>query len=94
LSWSLLYEWRVPSSAHRDPAVAHDGGGCPLSLGATLKHDGPGGFIVELGDVVDDAIIDVENIVRRPGDRLTATAARSLASIDAPSRCAAIGQRR
>ena len=48
-----------------DPAVA-DGGGLVLHLrGVTINTMILAGFVIALGAVVDDAIVDCENIVRR-----------------------------
>ena len=41
------------------------GRGALLACGATINTMVLAGFVVALGSVVDDAIIDVENIVRR-----------------------------
>jgi CzcA family heavy metal efflux pump len=63
---AFLYEWRVASIS----AVA-----MPLSLvaaglvlywrDATINVMILAGFVIALGDIVDDAIIDIENVVRR-----------------------------
>ena len=63
---AFLYEWRVALIS----VIA-----IPLSLvaavvvlylcGATINTMVLAGFVIALGEVVDDAIIDVENIVRR-----------------------------
>ncbi|MDP7693258.1 MAG: efflux RND transporter permease subunit, partial [Vicinamibacterales bacterium] len=79
---AFLYEWRVALIS----VIA-----IPLSLvaaGVVLWRMGAGinimvlaGFIVALGSVVDDAIIDVENIVRRLREHRRAGSARSTARI-------------
>ncbi len=79
---AFLYEWRVALIS----VIA-----IPLSLvaaGVVLWMMGSGinimvlaGFIVALGSVVDDAIIDVENIVRRLREHRRAGGAKSTARI-------------
>jgi CzcA family heavy metal efflux pump len=79
---AFLYEWRVALIS----AIA-----IPLSLlaaGLVLRFQGItintmvlAGFIVALGDVVDDAIIDVENIVRRLREARAAGGTTSTARI-------------
>ena len=50
-------------------------------MGATINTMVLAGFIVALGDVVDDAIIDVENIVRRLRQHRQAGSGKSTARI-------------
>ena len=79
---AFLYEWRVALIS----VVA-----IPLSLvaallvlymrGATINTMILAGFIVAIGDVVDDAIIDVENIVRRLRQYRSAGDRRSTVSV-------------
>ncbi len=79
---AFLYEWRVALIS----AIA-----MPLSLvaaavvlhfrGATINTMILAGFIIALGDVVDDAIIDVENIVRRLREQRKAGSTKSTARI-------------
>lgn len=79
---AFLYEWRVALIS----VVA-----IPLSLvaaGLVLYYQGItintmvlAGFIVALGDVVDDAIIDVENIVRRLRENRAAASPKSTARV-------------
>ena len=79
---AFLYEWRVALIS----LVA-----IPLSLvtavlvlylqGATMNTMVLAGLVIALGAVVDDAIIDVENIVRRIREQRLAGGTRSTASI-------------
>lgn len=63
---AFLYEWRVALiSAVAIPLSLVAAGVVLYLMGATINTMVLAGFIVALGDVVDDAIIDVENIVRR-----------------------------
>ena len=80
--FAFLYEWRVAFIS----LVA-----IPLSLvtavlvlylqGATMNTMVLAGLVIALGAVVDDAIIDVENIVRRIREHRLAGETRSAASI-------------
>jgi CzcA family heavy metal efflux pump len=79
---AFLYEWRVALIS----LVA-----IPLSLivaglvlyvkGATINTMILAGFVVALGSIVDDAIIDVENIMRRLREHRRAGGTQSIASI-------------
>lgn len=79
---AFLYEWRValisvvaiPLSLVAAGVVLH-------RMGATINTMVLAGFIVALGDVVDDAIIDVENIVRRLRQHRQAGSGKSTARI-------------
>lgn len=63
---AFLYEWRVALiSVVAIPLSLVAAGVVLYLMGATINTMVLAGFIVALGDVVDDAIIDVENIVRR-----------------------------
>src|SRR5262249_31493167 len=63
---SFLYEWRVALiSVIAIPLSLIAAGLVLKSLGASVNTMVLAGFIVALGSVVDDAIIDVENVVRR-----------------------------
>jgi Cu/Ag efflux pump CusA len=78
----FLWEWRVALIS----VVA-----MPLSLlgatmvlhwrGATINTMILAGLVIALGDVVDDAIIDIENVVRRLREHRLAGSERSTASI-------------
>jgi CzcA family heavy metal efflux pump len=63
---AFLYEWRVALiSITAIPLSLVVAGVVLYFQGATINTMVLAGFIVALGDIVDDAIIDVENIVRR-----------------------------
>jgi CzcA family heavy metal efflux pump len=63
---AFLYEWRVALISVSAIPLSLVAAGVVLSFrGATINTMVLAGFIVALGDIVDDAIIDVENIVRR-----------------------------
>ena len=63
---AFLYEWRVALISIIAIPLSLVAAGLVLYVqGATINTMVLAGFIVALGDVVDDAIIDVENIVRR-----------------------------
>ena len=79
---AFLYEWRValisviamPLSLVTAAVVLH-------LRGATINTMILAGFIIALGDVVDDAIIDVENVVRRLREHRKAGSTKSTARI-------------
>ncbi|AXK40211.1 efflux RND transporter permease subunit [Crenobacter cavernae] len=63
---AFLYEWRVALiSVVAIPLSLVAAGVVLYFQGATINTMVLAGFIVALGDVVDDAIVDVENITRR-----------------------------
>ena len=80
--FAFLYEWRTALIS----VVA-----IPLSLmaaalvlyltGATINTMILAGFVIALGEVVDDAIIDIENIVRRLRENRAAGSPRSTAAV-------------
>lgn len=73
---AFLYEWRVALISVLAIPLSLVAAGLVLWYqGTTINTMVLAGFIVALGDIVDDAIIDVENIVRRlRGYRLAGTA--------------------
>jgi CzcA family heavy metal efflux pump len=78
----FLYEWRVavislvtmPLSLTAAALVLH-------AIGATINTMILAGLIIALGEIVDDAIIDVENILRRLRDARHSGSDRSTAAI-------------
>src|SRR5204863_2839531 len=63
---AFLYEWRVALISIIAMPLSLVAAGLALYfMGATINTMVLAGFVVALGSVVDDAIIDVENIVRR-----------------------------
>jgi CzcA family heavy metal efflux pump len=64
--FAFLYEWRVALiSCVAIPLSLMAGGLVLFFQGATINTMVLAGFVIALGAVVDDAIVDVENIVRR-----------------------------
>jgi len=63
---AFLYEWRTAFISCTAIPLSLMAGGLVLYLrGATINTMVLAGFVIALGAVVDDAIVDVENIVRR-----------------------------
>ena len=63
---AFLYEWRVALISILAIPLSLVAAGVVLHfLGSTINTMILAGFVVAIGDVVDDAIIDVENIIRR-----------------------------
>jgi CzcA family heavy metal efflux pump len=63
---SFLYEWRVALISLVAIPLSLVAAGLVLYLqGVTLNTMVLAGFVIALGSIVDDAIIDIENIVRR-----------------------------
>ena len=63
---AFLYEWRVALISIVSIPLSLVAGGLVLYwMGASINTMVLAGFVIALGSVVDDAIIDVENIVRR-----------------------------
>jgi CzcA family heavy metal efflux pump len=68
--FAFLYEWRVALISVLAIPLSLVAAGLVLYWqGTTINTMVLAGFIVGLGDIVDDAIIDVENIVRRLRER-------------------------
>jgi len=79
---AFLFEWRTALiSLVAIPLSLVAGGLVLLARGATLNTMILAGFVIAVGVVVDDAIIDVENIVRRLRQHRAAGSARSTASV-------------
>jgi CzcA family heavy metal efflux pump len=79
---AFLYEWRVALiSVIAIPLSLVAGGLVLYYMGATINTMVLAGFAVALGSLVDDAIIDVENIVRRLRESRAAGSTLSTARI-------------
>ena len=79
---AFLYEWRVALiSAIAIPLSLVAAGVVLYFMDATINTMILAGLVVALGSVVDDAIIDVENIVRRLRENRLAGSAKSTARI-------------
>jgi CzcA family heavy metal efflux pump len=79
---AFLYEWRVALVSVIAIPLSLVVAGLVLELmGASVNTMVLAGFIVALGSVVDDAIIDVENVVRRLRQHRLAGGTRSTARI-------------
>lgn len=79
---AFLYEWRVALISVVAIPLSLTAAGVVLNAqGATINTMMLAGLIVALGDVVDDAIIDVENIVRRLRQHRLEGGAKSTARI-------------
>ena len=64
--FAFLYEWRVALiSCIAMPLSLLAAGLVLYYMGATINTMILAGFVIALGDIVDDAIIDIENVVRR-----------------------------
>jgi CzcA family heavy metal efflux pump len=78
----FLFEWRVALISMIAIPLSLAAAGIVLYLqGTTINTMVLAGFIVALGSVVDDAIIDVENIVRRMRQHHAAGSTTSIARI-------------
>ena len=78
----FLFEWRVALISVVAIPLSLVAGGFVLYLrGASINTMVLAGFVVALGDVVDDAIIDVENVVRRLRQHRREGSAKSTATI-------------
>jgi CzcA family heavy metal efflux pump len=79
---AFLFEWRVALiSVIAIPLSLVAAGVVLYLMGATLNTMVLAGFVVALGSVVDDAIIDVENIMRRLRQQRQADSDKSTARI-------------
>ena len=79
---AFLYEWRVALISVLAIPLSLVAAGVVLYFqGATINTMVLAGFIVALGSVVDDAIIDVENIVRRLREERRAGGSKSTARV-------------
>jgi CzcA family heavy metal efflux pump len=79
---AFLYEWRVALISTIAIPLSLVAAGVVLYLqGAAINTMVLAGFVVALGSVVDDAIIDVENIVRRLREHRLAGSDKSTARI-------------
>ncbi|MDH5536374.1 MAG: efflux RND transporter permease subunit, partial [Betaproteobacteria bacterium] len=79
---AFLYEWRVALISILAIPLSLVAAGVVLYFqGATINTMVLAGFIVALGSVVDDAIIDVENIVRRLREERRAGSSKSTARV-------------
>ncbi len=79
---AFLYEWRVALiSVIAIPLSLVAAGVVLYFAGATINTMVLAGFVVALGSVVDDAIIDVENVVRRLREHRLAGGRKSTARI-------------
>ena len=79
---AFLYEWRVALiSVIAIPLSLVAAGLILYYMGATINTMVIAGFVVALGSVVDDAIIGVENIIRRLREAAASGSTRSTATI-------------
>ncbi len=79
---AFLYEWRVALISVTAIPLSLVAAGVVLYFqGATINTMVLAGFIVAIGSVVDDAIIDVENVVRRLREHRKAGSDKSTARI-------------
>jgi CzcA family heavy metal efflux pump len=79
---AFLFEWRVALISLIAIPLSLTAAGLVLYYrGTTINTMVLAGFIVALGELVDDAVIDVENILRRLREARAAGSTRSTASI-------------
>src|SRR5437879_9085909 len=79
---AFLFEWRTALISLVAIPLSLVAAGIVLSLrGATINTMILAGLVIAVGGVVDDAIIDVENIVRRLRQHRRERSARSTASV-------------
>src|SRR3989337_3768132 len=78
----FLYEWRVSLISCTAMPLSIMGAGLVLYyFGATINTMILAGLVIALGDIVDDAIIDAENVVRRLRQHRKEGSDRSVARI-------------
>jgi CzcA family heavy metal efflux pump len=79
---AFLYEWRVALiSVVAMPLSLAAAGLVLYTRGATINVMILAGFVIALGDIVDDAIIDIENVMRRLRQHRKEGSHKSLARI-------------
>jgi CzcA family heavy metal efflux pump len=80
--FAFLYEWRVALiSCIAMPLSLLAAGLVLFYMGATINVMILAGFVIALGDIVDDAIIDIENVVRRLREQQKLGRGKSLKSM-------------
>jgi CzcA family heavy metal efflux pump len=80
--FAFLYEWRAALiSVVAIPLSLLSAGLVLYFYGATINTMILAGFVIALGEVVDDAIIDIENIMRRLRENRRSSQPRSAAAI-------------
>ena len=78
----FLYDWRSALISVITMPLSLTAAGLVLyARGATINTMVLAGLVIALGAIVDDAIVDVENIVRRLRENRTAQAPRSTAAV-------------
>jgi CzcA family heavy metal efflux pump len=78
----FLYEWRVALISVVAMPLSLAAAGLVLYMrGTTINVMILAGFVIALGDIVDDAIIDIENVMRRLREHRQQGSKRSLARI-------------
>lgn len=79
---AFLYEWRTALISVAAIPLSLVAAGLVLHLrGATINTMILAGMVIALGDIVDDAIIDIENVVRRLRQHRAEGGARSTARV-------------
>jgi Cu/Ag efflux pump CusA len=79
---AFLYEWRVALISVVAMPLSLVAAGLVLYLrGATINTMILAGLVIALGDIVDDAIIDIENVVRRLRQHRKEGSGKSMATI-------------
>ena len=78
----FLFEWRTALISVVAIPLSLVGAGLVLyAMGATINTMILAGFVIALGDIVDDAIIDIENVVRRLREDRAKGGTRSAAKV-------------